>query len=72
VYELGDGQRTHPFHFHHAEEEWLIVVAGTRRLLGQSVARVLMFSTRPSPDISICVYPDSDKVGDGRQAAATA
>jgi uncharacterized cupin superfamily protein len=29
----------------------------------QSVARVLMFSTRPSPDISICVYPDSDKVG---------
>jgi uncharacterized cupin superfamily protein len=29
----------------------------------QGVARVVMFSTRPSPDISICVYPDSDKVG---------
>jgi uncharacterized cupin superfamily protein len=29
----------------------------------QGVARVLMFSTKPSPDISICVYPDSDKVG---------
>ena len=27
------------------------------------VARVLMLSTKPSPDISICVYPDSDKVG---------
>ena len=22
-----------------------------------------MFATRPTPDISICVYPDSDKVG---------
>jgi uncharacterized cupin superfamily protein len=29
----------------------------------ESLARVLMFATRPSPDISICVYPDSDKVG---------
>ncbi|HET6171563.1 MAG TPA: cupin domain-containing protein [Gaiellales bacterium] len=28
-----------------------------------SVVRVLMFSTKPDPDISICVYPDSDKVG---------
>jgi uncharacterized cupin superfamily protein len=29
----------------------------------QSAARVLMLSRKPSPDISICVYPDSDKVG---------
>ncbi|MDX6562661.1 MAG: hypothetical protein QOD65_2475, partial [Gaiellales bacterium] len=29
VCELGDRQRTHRFHFHHAEEEWLIMVAGT-------------------------------------------
>jgi uncharacterized cupin superfamily protein len=27
-----------------------------------SVARVLMLSTKPQPDISISVYPDSDKV----------
>ncbi len=27
------------------------------------VARILMLSAKPSPDISICVYPDSDKVG---------
>ena len=24
---------------------------------------VLLFSTVPRPEISICVYPDSDKVG---------
>ena len=37
----------------------------------ESLARVLMFATRPSPDISICVYPDSDKVGVWPRAAAT-
>jgi uncharacterized cupin superfamily protein len=41
VYELGDGQRTHPFHFHHAEEEWLIVVAGTPTVRGPESERVL-------------------------------
>jgi uncharacterized cupin superfamily protein len=29
LYELADGERTHPFHFHHAIEEWLVVVSGT-------------------------------------------
>lgn len=29
LYELGDGQRTHPYHFHHAIEEWLLVLAGS-------------------------------------------
>jgi uncharacterized cupin superfamily protein len=29
----------------------------------QAVARVLMLSTIPPNEISICVYPDSDKVG---------
>jgi uncharacterized cupin superfamily protein len=29
LYELADGQRTYPYHFHHAQEEWLIVVAGS-------------------------------------------
>jgi uncharacterized cupin superfamily protein len=32
LYELGDGQHSHPYHFHHAMEEWLIVVAGTPTL----------------------------------------
>ena len=29
VYELPEGERTFPFHFHHGIEEWLIVLAGT-------------------------------------------
>jgi uncharacterized cupin superfamily protein len=28
VYELGDGQQTFPYHFHHGVEEWLLVVDG--------------------------------------------
>jgi uncharacterized cupin superfamily protein len=28
-----------------------------------ALVRILMFSTRPDPDLSICVYPDSNKVG---------
>jgi uncharacterized cupin superfamily protein len=32
LYELPDGERTYPLHFHHAMEEWLIVVAGTPTL----------------------------------------
>jgi uncharacterized cupin superfamily protein len=28
VYELEPGQRSFPFHFHHANEEWLLVLAG--------------------------------------------
>jgi uncharacterized cupin superfamily protein len=32
LYVLPDGERTFPFHFHHAIEEWLLVVAGTPTL----------------------------------------
>ncbi|HEX4519507.1 MAG TPA: cupin domain-containing protein [Gaiellaceae bacterium] len=41
LYELGDGERTHPFHFHHAIEEWLVVVAGTPVLRDPSGERTL-------------------------------
>jgi uncharacterized cupin superfamily protein len=29
LYELAEGQRSFPFHIHHAMEEWLLVVAGS-------------------------------------------
>jgi uncharacterized cupin superfamily protein len=29
LYELGEGERTFPYHFHHGVEEWLLVVAGS-------------------------------------------
>ena len=29
LYELGDGERTYPYHLHHGNEEWVFVVAGT-------------------------------------------
>jgi uncharacterized cupin superfamily protein len=32
LYELGDGQRSHPYHFHHGIEEWLIVLEGSPHL----------------------------------------
>jgi uncharacterized cupin superfamily protein len=41
VYELPEGERTYPFHFHHATEEWLIVVAGTPTLREPEGERVL-------------------------------
>ncbi len=41
LYELGDGQRTHPYHFHHGIEEWLLVVAGTPRLRAPDGERTL-------------------------------
>jgi uncharacterized cupin superfamily protein len=28
VYELDEGQRTFPYHYHHGVEEWLLVLAG--------------------------------------------
>jgi uncharacterized cupin superfamily protein len=28
LFELGDGERSWPYHFHHGMEEWLIVVDG--------------------------------------------
>jgi uncharacterized cupin superfamily protein len=41
LYELGEGQRSLPFHFHHAEEEWLIVVAGAPTVRTPAGERVL-------------------------------
>jgi uncharacterized cupin superfamily protein len=32
VYELAEGERVCPFHYHHGVEEWLYVVAGTPSL----------------------------------------
>ena len=29
LFELGDGERSFPYHFHHGNEEWLIVIAGS-------------------------------------------
>lgn len=29
LYELGEGQKSHPYHFHHGSEEWLLVQAGS-------------------------------------------
>jgi uncharacterized cupin superfamily protein len=86
VYELPEGERICPYHYHHGVEEWLYVVAGGPTLrtpdgertlhAGDVVCfpaddsgahavtgpgRVLILSANRTP--SICVYPDSDKVG---------
>jgi uncharacterized cupin superfamily protein len=29
LFELGEGERSFPYHFHHGNEEWLLVVAGS-------------------------------------------
>jgi uncharacterized cupin superfamily protein len=53
LYELDDGERTFPYHYHHGVEEWLLVVdggptlrtpAGERRL---GVGDVVCFPTGP-------------------------
>jgi uncharacterized cupin superfamily protein len=41
LFELGDGQRSIPYHFHHGMEEWLIVVAGSPRVRTPDGERVL-------------------------------
>ena len=41
LYELGDGERVFPYHFHHGMEEWLIVVSGTPTLRGPDGEREL-------------------------------
>jgi uncharacterized cupin superfamily protein len=86
LYDLPDGERVCPYHYHHGVEEWLYVVAGNPTLRtpdgertlrpgdvvcfeadatgAHAIAgpgRVLILSANQSP--SICVYPDSDKVG---------
>ncbi len=41
VYELGDGEKTYPFHFHHGMEEWLLVVEGSPAVRTPEGERVL-------------------------------
>jgi uncharacterized cupin superfamily protein len=41
LYELGDGQRSHPYHFHHGIEEWLLVVEGSPLVRTPAGERVL-------------------------------
>ena len=41
LYELNEGERTFPYHFHHGMEEWLVVVDGTPTLRAQGYEREL-------------------------------
>jgi uncharacterized cupin superfamily protein len=41
LYELGDGQRTYPYHFHHGVEEWAFVVEGSPLVRTPDGERVL-------------------------------
>src|SRR5262245_64083385 len=41
LYELGEGERSFPYHHHHGMEEWLIVVSGTPILRGPDGERAL-------------------------------
>jgi len=41
LYDLGEGERTSPYHFHHGMEEWLIVLEGTPTLRAQGYEREL-------------------------------
>jgi hypothetical protein len=55
LYELEPGDRLFPYHTHHANEEWLIVVRTDAPI------RVLMLSTLIFPEV--VEYVDSGKVG---------
>lgn len=48
VYELDEGQRTFPYHYHHGVEEWLIVIAGSPTLRTPDGERQL------SPGETVC------------------
>ena len=41
VYELEDGQRVWPYHYHHGVEEWLLVIEGAPTLRGHDGERVM-------------------------------
>jgi uncharacterized cupin superfamily protein len=41
LYELPEGEKTFPYHFHHGMEEWVLVVAGTPVLRGPEGEREL-------------------------------
>jgi uncharacterized cupin superfamily protein len=86
LYDLPDGERSWPYHYHHGVEEWLYVLTGNPTLRtpdGERALRpgdvvcfkadatgahavtgpgsLLILSANREP--SICVYPDSDKLG---------
>jgi len=41
IYELPEGEKTYPYHFHHGMEEWLVVLSGSPVLRGPEGRRVL-------------------------------
>ena len=41
IYELDEGEKTYPYHFHYAMEEWLVVLSGSPVLRGPEGDRVL-------------------------------
>src|SRR4029450_10628115 len=72
MYEVEPGNKQGPFHTHHANEEWVIVLRGEptlrthegeRQIRNDTEApiRVLMLSTLIAPDV--VEYPDSGKIG---------
>jgi uncharacterized cupin superfamily protein len=54
LYELADGERTYPYHFHHGMEEWLLVVAGSPVLRTPEGERTL----RRGDIVAFAVGPD--------------
>ena len=54
VYELADGERTYPYHFHHGMEEWLVVLSGSPTLRDPDGERVL----RPGDVVCFPVGPE--------------
>jgi uncharacterized cupin superfamily protein len=58
LYELGEGQRIHPYHFHHGVEEWLIVVAGSPLVRTPDGERAL----RPGDVLCFPVGPDGGHI----------
>ena len=60
VYELGEGQRTFPYHFHHGVEEWLLVVDGN------PVVRTPAGEQELSPGDVICFPAGADGAHDVR------
>jgi len=51
IYELDEGQRTFPYHYHHGVEEWLVVISGTPTLRTPDGER------RLEPGDTVCFPP---------------
>jgi uncharacterized cupin superfamily protein len=64
VYELADGERVAPYHYHHGQEEWLYVVSGRPTLRSPDGEREL----RPGDTVCFGTGPESahDLRGPGR------